>query len=220
MFPPKPNRTPPPRRTWAGETTVSSTALSSHLQQFEMALGLKGIKLFQVERIHTYHNVVTGPLPAGCYTFITATAAIPVPPGAPGYVAAEPLTSYTSCSVVQPNPTTDGSEELEWYPEDLPARLAWDDTLAAVEQIGDGWRVPSTDEWSSEIDRTKFNPALRDPSKFPGIKNEGYWTSTPGASDPKTYAWIVGLYYGLVGLRSQNDEFWVRPCRARRAPSQ
>lgn len=117
-------------------------------------------------------------------------------------------------------PDTQTTDSIEWYPEDLPERMTWAAAKEAVEKLGDGWRVPSAEEWSAEIDRTKFNPALRAPSKFPGIMSDGYWTSAPAASDLKSSAWVVDIYYGGVNLYGQNGKFWVRPCRARRAPSQ
>lgn len=111
-------------------------------------------------------------------------------------------------------------EELEWYPEDLP-RMTWAAAKEAVENLGDGWRLPTDKEWEAEIDRSKFEPALRNAGKLPGIKSEGYWTSTPDASDPQGNAWVVLLDYGYVLLYSQGSQFWVRPVRAaRRAPSQ
>lgn len=112
-------------------------------------------------------------------------------------------------------------EELEWYAEDLPERMSWTAAKEAVDKLGEGWRLPTDKEWEAEIDRAKFDPALRDAEKFPGIKSDdSYWTGTPGASDPQDYAWVVGLHSGYVHLYCQNAKFWVRPCRARRAASQ
>ena len=112
-------------------------------------------------------------------------------------------------------------EELEWYPEDLPERMSWTAAKEAVEKLGDGWRLPTDKEWEAEIDRSKFKPALRDTEKLPGIKSDGwYWTNTPDASDPQGNAWVVYLGNGYVLLDHQDGQYWVRPCRARRAPSQ
>lgn len=129
--------------------------------------------------------------------------------------AASQLITIANRLVQQP-PT----EELEWYPNDLPESMTWPAAKEAVEKLGEGWRLPTDVEWSAEIDRSKFNPALRDPSKLPGIKSEPYWTATPDASDPQHHAWFVTLNYGDVSLYPQHYKFWVRPCRARRAPSQ
>lgn len=112
-------------------------------------------------------------------------------------------------------------EELEWYAEDLPERMSWTAAKEAVDKLGEGWRLPTDKEWEAEIDRAKFDPALRDAEKLPGIKSEGYWTGTPGASGPQGSAWVVGLHHGGVSLDYRGSQFWVRPVRAaRRAPSQ
>jgi hypothetical protein len=142
-------------------------------------------------------------------------------------VAAQPSAILSCVETTSPqtgneaNPATEITG-IEWYPEDLGGkRMTHAEAGAAVAKLGDGWRLPDIDkDWLPEIDRTKHGPALRDPSRIPGAKNDWYWTSSRGASDPEGGAWIVYLGDGYTGIDYRYYTAWVRPCRARRAPSQ
>ena len=92
--------------------------------------------------------------------------------------------------------------------------------VEGVTALDGGWSIPTLEQLETEIDRTKYKPALRNPELFPGIDCDGwYWTSTPGASDPD-YAWVVDLNGGYVGLYNRYHTAWVRPCRVRACASQ
>ena len=115
----------------------------------------------------------------------------------------------------------DPATNIEWLADFLPSELSFENSQKATAEFplaGGGWHVPDYHESASIVDVSRFAPA-RDPV-FRGPATGAMWTSTPYAPDPKHYAWIVSLNNGSVYLNYQYGEFWVRPCRARRAPSQ
>lgn len=94
----------------------------------------------------------------------------------------------------------DHSTGLMWSAEDVGAdRLTWqeaDQTARAVTLGGhDDWRLPTRTELLSLVDDTRFNPAI-DTEAFPTCKSDWYWTASPWAPSPASYAWIVNFYNG------------------------
>jgi hypothetical protein len=85
---------------------------------------------------------------------------------------------------------------------------------AAMDLCGQPGRLPTLDELETLRDVTRFNPAA-DPEL--GLKSEAYWTSTPGASSPGDYAWIVGFYGGGAVCLHQRYTALARAVRSSRA---
>ena len=62
----------------------------------------------------------------------------------------------------------------------------------------DNWRCPTIQDLISLINFTKIDPA----SDFPGIMPEMFWSSTPFASSPHQYQWVVDFNIGLPSIIS------------------
>ena len=81
------------------------------------------------------------------------------------------------------------------------------------------WRLPTIDELSTLIDRTRFKPATNI-EFFPSTRTDYYWSNTPDASAPEDYAWIVSFNGGLVSFYSRASTACVRAVRSVSQPSQ
>lgn len=115
----------------------------------------------------------------------------------------------------------DPSTNLEWFADFLPKEIRHSDTDKACSDqtlAGGGWRMPDLAEAESIRDIMRYNPA-RDPA-FRGPDSGWMWTSSRVASDPEGSAWLVTLNGGSTYISNRNGTAWVRPCRARVAPSQ
>lgn len=115
----------------------------------------------------------------------------------------------------------DQATNLEWFADFLPNEIRHHDTdKACADQTlaGGGWRMPDLAEAESIRDITRYNPA-RDPV-FRGPDSGWMWTSSRDASGPEDGAWVVNLNYGNTHIGYRYYSAWVRPCRARVAPSQ
>src|SRR5262245_10302592 len=83
---------------------------------------------------------------------------------------------------------------LEWQAIPFDKRMTWaeaEKACAALRLGGhDDWRLPTRAELLTLVDDTRHNPAI-DTDAFPGTPSEWFWTATPYAADPKSYAWVV-----------------------------
>ena len=73
------------------------------------------------------------------------------------------------------------------------------------------WRLPNVREMQSLIDYGRYNPALPSGYPFTGAQSEYYWTSS--TYPDSTYAWIMYLGNGSVGLIDKTPTFYVWPVR-------
>ncbi len=69
--------------------------------------------------------------------------------------------------------------------------------LAAVDALGEGWRLPTRLELESLLDLSRHDPAI-DTAKFPDTKSTWYWTSSECAWND-TAVWVVDFDGGSVG---------------------
>jgi hypothetical protein len=76
----------------------------------------------------------------------------------------------------------------------------------------DDWRVPSAEELFLLADRTRVSPAI-DTEYFPGCPSDWFWTSTPWASSPAGYAWLVNFYHGSANYNGRGYSGFVRAVR-------
>jgi len=122
-----------------------------------------------------------------------------------------------SCSWYNPDPATNGGDVGSRNGGYCTGGIDCD-TLGftqAVNQAGlcgaNDWRLPSSEELLSIVDRSRTNPAS-DPNFFPNLYF--FWSSSPLAGSAVN-AWIVDFSYGYVGYYygSKNDDRQVRLVR-------
>lgn len=113
----------------------------------------------------------------------------------------------------------DNNTGLIWMAEALDKRMSWNEAQATVASVGNGWRLPTIQELLSIVDYSRFNPAI-DTTFFRGVPTKDcwwFWSSTPVASSPSDYAWLVYFGYGGSYYDYQGGEGLVRPVRSARA---
>jgi hypothetical protein len=74
------------------------------------------------------------------------------------------------------------------------------------------WRLPTVEELFLLADRSRYSPAI-DTDLFPGTKSSWYWTSSPVASAPADYAWVVLFHDGASDYDRRNGTAFVRAVR-------
>ncbi len=84
--------------------------------------------------------------------------------------------------------------------------------LAAVEALGERWRLPTRFELESLLDLSRSNPAI-DTKKYPDTKRAWYWTSSPCAWND-TAVWVVDFDGGSVDNGRRYGSACVRAVRA------
>ncbi|MCR6700881.1 MAG: DUF1566 domain-containing protein [Dokdonella sp.] len=92
-------------------------------------------------------------------------------------------------------------------------RKTHSEAAQACAALGEGWRMATLDELEAIRDITRFSPAV-DPTFFPDIHPNFYWTSSPDAEDPDDYAWVVHFRSGSVGLHHRDHRAFVRAVRS------
>ncbi len=117
---------------------------------------------------------------------------------------------------VDPRITQDATTGLEWQTTPFAASMQWEEADAACKalRIGghDDWRLPTRVELLTLVDDTRHDPAI-DADAFPNTPSKWFWTATPYAGDPKTYAWIVAFHSGGTGAGNRRNSDHVRAVR-------
>ena len=89
-------------------------------------------------------------------------------------------------------------------------------TLASAKEIGaataSGWRLPTKDELTGIVDKTKKKPAI-DGAAFPGTPSTIFWSSRPDSTD-NLAAWLVDFKTGRVIGYTHNAKYAVRLVRS------
>ena len=98
---------------------------------------------------------------------------------------------------------------LDWGPSS-DKTMNWAD--AKKYAIDKGGRLPTVDELSSLVDRSKRNPAT-DPIFTDTKTDDYYWTGTELAGGSGG-AWFVGFSSGVVGSYGEDSNGYVRPVRS------
>ncbi len=111
----------------------------------------------------------------------------------------------------------DTTTGLRWTRETVAGgRRNWADAhkaAAAVDLYGfTDWRLPTIKELLTLVDYERYEPAI-DTSVFQ-CEPSWYWTSTPAASSPADYAWLVNFSYGNALWLHQGSDGFVRAVRA------
>ena len=109
---------------------------------------------------------------------------------------------------------------LIWLADASPCgRVDWKAAkgAAATTKIGKhkDWRMPTIKELLSLVDYSRTDPAID--TTFFRCEPSFHWTSTPLASSPGDYAWLVYFYYGYADYYLQSYAAFVRPVRSARA---
>ncbi len=134
-------------------------------------------------------------------------------------LTSDEITLLTSGNIAPP-------QESTTTPADNKAlgKLEWSKTLAdgeelnyeaaekAVQELGEGWRLPTRAELESILDLSRHNPAI-DTDRFPGTESDAYWTSTPYAPN-KAAVWVVYFNGGSVDGYHRYDDACVRAVRS------
>jgi hypothetical protein len=100
-----------------------------------------------------------------------------------------------------------GSKELKW----AAAKKACEESVLLGFK---DWRLPTVDELSTLVDRSRHEPAI-DTNYFPSCKSSWYWSASPCAWSPGSDAWFVYFGYGIVHYGVQSYTAFVRAVRSR-----
>jgi hypothetical protein len=116
---------------------------------------------------------------------------------------------------VEGDTTRDARTGLVWTRETLAGgRRKWADakTAAADCRIGGftDWRLPTIQELLSIVDYRRSEPAIDTAFQ---CESTWYWSSTPSASSPSDFAWLVNFNGGYSGCYDQGYEGFVRAVR-------
>lgn len=108
-------------------------------------------------------------------------------------------------------------DNLMWHKASSPDRLNFKDAEAYCKALTTAghtdWRLPTIQELLSLVDYTRFDPAI-DTDNFPDSKSNWYWSSSPGASSPAGYAWVVAFYHGDADYNNRDNTAFVRAVRS------
>jgi len=114
----------------------------------------------------------------------------------------------------------DRETNLAWLADPLDA-APWKKAIAAAGKCDVGgfiWRAPTIREQLSLVDYERFNPAID--TTFFRCPSEWFWTSSPWASSPGSFAWFVGFDGGAATYSPHGGKCFVRPVRSVAAPGQ
>ena len=124
-------------------------------------------------------------------------------------VEEEPVAEETTedAPTEEPSTTTENDNSstvivgnLEVMKEDLD-RMDWDEAIEACAALGDGWRLPTKDEWN-------FLYENRD--RIGGFGNKDYWSSTEGGDGG---AWRQSFPRGGQYYNAKYNTFYVMAVR-------
>ena len=108
-------------------------------------------------------------------------------------------------------------DNLMWHKASSPDRLNFKDAEAYCKALTTAghtdWRLPTVEELFLLADRSRFNPAI-DTAAFPTCKSDWYWSSSPFASSPADYAWIVYFNGGHAHYSNRDLTAFVRAVRS------
>jgi hypothetical protein len=96
-------------------------------------------------------------------------------------------------------------ENLEVYGQDL-GKMSWNEGTQKVQELGDGWRLPTTEEFENILNPNK--------NKIPNLKqnkNDYYWTSTENILDYDSY--VYDFRQGLRLVDRNEIEYYILPVR-------
>jgi hypothetical protein len=112
----------------------------------------------------------------------------------------------------------DNTTNLIWSRDNVGGqRMTLDEAntaCAALDLAGaTDWRVPIVRELLTLVDYERCDPAI-DIDAFPSAQSRAYWTITPAAWSPSSYAWYVYFDYGYAYLNHRLSKLCVRAVRS------
>ena len=118
---------------------------------------------------------------------------------------------------VEKHTVLDRRTGLMWMRQTMPGgHMPWAKAKEAcsLHDLGGytDWRLPTIRELLTIVDYERHEPAI-DAAAFQ-CESAWYWSSTPYASSPGVFAWIVGFDFGYAGWSGQVSNGFVRACRA------
>lgn len=113
----------------------------------------------------------------------------------------------------------DASTGLTWTAADIGAdRMTFAEAEKAIATLKSSvhggftdWRLPTIKELLTLVDYERSDPA-GDPAL--GMQSSWYWSSSPDASGPADYAWVVNFHYGHSGCYVRYGGARVRAVRS------
>jgi len=109
--------------------------------------------------------------------------------------------------------TTMEDNGLEWSETLLDGEdVTYEAAQKAIDELGDGWRMPTRKELETLVDTSRHLPAI-DIEKYPDTQNDFYWTSTPCAWNDAA-VWVVLFLSGAVSSYRRNSGACVRAVRS------
>jgi hypothetical protein len=109
---------------------------------------------------------------------------------------------------------------LRWQTSGPSTQMAWSEATSYCSALGGGYRLPSVNELSSLVDRTRPAGIMIDTSVFPGTGSSFYWTSSASYDpDPNPMfpaKWVVDFNRGSTSRKSSyagSDTWYVRCVR-------
>ena len=124
--------------------------------------------------------------------------------------------TYNSASIIGKSVRIDNLEVAQF---DFPDSMDWDDAKDACDALGDGWRLPTKDEWKIIYQNKNEIGGFDLKQLYPvGTAYGVYWSSTEdnsGDSPDTDDAWLQDFRWGGSLTKSGKDNtFYVRAVRS------
>lgn len=109
----------------------------------------------------------------------------------------------------------DTKTNLEWHLNTNHGRMPWQDAMDYCQSLGDGWRLPTIEEFKELIEGMKLPSEELNKQGFQNVTPVRYWSSSIYA-DGTSSAWGVGMYGGYADSYYRSDSYYVWPVRSKK----
>jgi hypothetical protein len=104
------------------------------------------------------------------------------------------------------------SSDLLWM-TDYVDPLSYEQALAVVREVGNGWRLPTMQELYRLVDHTRMSPAIGEAFACPS-RGGVFWTSTSTCYSALDQ-WAVDFEYGYAVIKGRIEKAHIRLVRDR-----